>query len=122
MVKLRLSAYIAPYLEAIKTARAAGWRWADCRDALGLDCSDATFAQAVRRCKWQAEQVPLPAAASGIKAGGSGNSGNSGNSAKNPEKPELEPAKKPRPLPGQIPVGDGDEMTKALAEKGITFK
>lgn len=27
-----------------------------------------------------------------------------------------------RPLPGQIPVGDGNAMAEALAEKGIVFK
>jgi hypothetical protein len=30
------------------------------RAALGLQCSDHAIAQAVRRCPWKAEQLPLP--------------------------------------------------------------
>lgn len=57
---LRLSAMVAPYLQAITKARAAGWRWRDVRVALALNISDRSIAQAVRRCRWQAEQLPLP--------------------------------------------------------------
>jgi len=63
---MRLTARVAPYIEAIKQKRAAGWRWKDIKLALGFACSDHALAQAVRRCKWVAEQRALlePAARS----------------------------------------------------------
>ncbi len=60
MITLRLSAAVAPYLDAIQEAKAAGWRWGDIRKALDLACNDAAIAQAVRRCRWVAAQLPLP--------------------------------------------------------------
>lgn len=60
VLQLRVSAAVAPYIDAIKEKRAAGWRWADIRKALNVDCTDRGFGQAVRRCRWKAEQLPLP--------------------------------------------------------------
>jgi len=57
---MRLTARVAPYLDAIKQKRAAGWRWKDIKLALGFACSDHALAQAVKRCRWVAEQKPLP--------------------------------------------------------------
>lgn len=60
VLQLRLSATIAPYVDAINEKRSAGWRWADIRKVLSLECTDRALGQAVRRCKWQAQQLPLP--------------------------------------------------------------
>ncbi|MDA8379109.1 MAG: hypothetical protein M0Z50_19130 [Planctomycetia bacterium] len=57
---LRLTATVAPYLETIRAHRLAGWRWRDIRAVLKLTCTDHALARAVRRCKWEAEQLPLP--------------------------------------------------------------
>jgi hypothetical protein len=57
---MRLTARVAPYIDAIKQKRAAGWRWKDVTLALGFACSEHSLAQAVKGCKWAAEQRSLP--------------------------------------------------------------
>ena len=57
---MRLTARVAPYIDAIKQKRAAGWRWKDVTLALGFACSDHSLAQAVKSCKWVAEQREIP--------------------------------------------------------------
>jgi hypothetical protein len=59
----RLTAKVAPYREAITQARKAGLTWGDLVRALGLEVPPAALRQAVKRCHYQAEQIPLPEAA-----------------------------------------------------------
>ena len=55
----RLTARVAPYLDAIKEAKSAGLTWADIATALRVENSDS-LRKAVYRCRYRAEQVPLP--------------------------------------------------------------
>ncbi len=55
----RMTARVAPYKEAIATARRAGLTWRDIAQTLGIQSADAVR-QAVRKCQWAAEQIPLP--------------------------------------------------------------
>ncbi len=55
----RMTARIAPYKVAIAEARRAGLTWRDIAQLLGIQGTDAVR-QAVRKCQWTAEQMPLP--------------------------------------------------------------
>ena len=55
----RMTARVAPYLEAISKARDAGFTWADIAHAIGASNGE-TVRRAVRICKYRAEQLPLP--------------------------------------------------------------
>ena len=55
----RLTARVAPYIEAIALARAGGLTWRDIGRALCIQNPDAVR-QAVKTCKYKAEQIPLP--------------------------------------------------------------
>ena len=55
----RMTARVAPYKEAIAEARRAGLTWGDIAQLLGIQGADAVR-QAVRKCQWAAEQIPLP--------------------------------------------------------------
>ena len=56
----RLTAKVAPYRNAITAARKAGLTWGDLVRVLGLEVPPAALRQAVARCHYQAEQIPLP--------------------------------------------------------------
>ena len=56
----RLTARVAPYREAIAKARKAGLTWADIGRLLGLEAPPAALRQAVKRCVYETEQIPLP--------------------------------------------------------------
>lgn len=56
----RLTARVAPYRESIIAARKAGLTWGDIARVLGLQVPPAALRQAVARCRYQAEQAPLP--------------------------------------------------------------
>ena len=58
----RLTAKVAPYRAAIALARKAGLTWADIGRVLGVQAAPAALRQAVTRCHYQAEQIPLPEA------------------------------------------------------------
>ncbi|WP_215878569.1 hypothetical protein, partial [Acidithiobacillus ferridurans] len=68
-MKLRITAAVAPYLDAVAEKRAAGWRWGDIRRAMGIECTDHALAQAFAKCRWRAEQMPLPDARVSQKSG-----------------------------------------------------
>jgi hypothetical protein len=112
MESARFTARLTAYSDAIAEARKAGITWAQL--AALFDVKPKTMAAAYKVAisgKYIApEQLPLP---------GTGTKTEHKKAAT--EKTEHEPHK-PRPLPGQIPVGDGDEMAKALEKKGIIFK
>lgn len=55
----RLTARVAPYRDAILTARAGGLTWGDIGRLLGIQSPDAVR-QAVKSCQYKAEQIPLP--------------------------------------------------------------
>ena len=55
----RMTARVAPYIEAIRKARDAGFTWADIARAIGAQDGE-TVRRAVRICKYKAEQIPLP--------------------------------------------------------------
>lgn len=55
----RLTARIAPYLDAIREARSAGLTWKDVSRLLGTDNHDQ-LRWAVKTCKYQVKQLPLP--------------------------------------------------------------
>ena len=55
----RMTARVAPYLEAIGKARAAGFTWTDIAQAIGAS-SGETVRRAVRICKYKTDQIPLP--------------------------------------------------------------
>lgn len=55
----RLTAQVAPFLDAIKSARAGGLMWGDIGGLLGIKSGDA-LRQAVKKCRYVADQVPLP--------------------------------------------------------------
>ncbi len=55
----RLTARVAPYIQAIAEARAGGLTWKDIAALIGAGTPDAVR-QAVRNCKYRAEQLPLP--------------------------------------------------------------
>ena len=114
MIELRLSAAVAPYLDAIAEKRKAGWRWRDIRDALNLSCSDRTLAQAVRRCIWKAPQIALPDP-----------------SPKTVAKPEVVQRKREdasaitdRPLPtvpGRMPSSEEEVQAMLMEKRGLKF-
>ena len=58
----RLTARVAPYLEAITKARAAGLTWADIGRL--FDVKARRLQWAVKHCRYTAEQKPLPEPAS----------------------------------------------------------
>lgn len=55
----RQTARVAPYLDAITTARKAGLTWRDLAEVLGVQ-SPGALRQAVKSCKYKAEQIALP--------------------------------------------------------------
>ena len=58
----RLTARVAPYLEAIATARAAGLTWGDIGSVFEVKARRLQWA--VKHCRYTAEQKPLPEPAS----------------------------------------------------------
>ncbi len=54
----RLRAQVAPYLEAIKKARKEGAMWGEIGELLGM--SDKQVRLAVKFCRYEVEQIPLP--------------------------------------------------------------
>ena len=54
----RTTARIAPYLQAIDKARREGWTWKELAELFGVPWE--TLRYAVRNCRFQAEQRPLP--------------------------------------------------------------
>ena len=115
----KITARVAPFLDAIEAARKEGWSWADIALRVSPGASGDAVRIAVRECRYKdVEQRALPvlAAAPQVhkKAGVTG--------VARPGASAVVPAVQRRPLPGQMPVGDGDAMNAALAEKGIVFK
>lgn len=55
----RVTARIAPYIEAIKKAREAGLTWSDIASVMGIENPDRVR-WAVGHCRYQVEQMPLP--------------------------------------------------------------
>lgn len=55
----RMTARVAPYLDAIGKARGAGFTWADIAQAIGASNGE-TVRRAVRICKYKTDQIPLP--------------------------------------------------------------
>ncbi len=56
----RMTARVAPYREAIKAARRAGFTWRDIARALGVEDPNR-LRWAVGHCeRYEAEQIPLP--------------------------------------------------------------
>ena len=55
---MKVTALIAPYLDAIKAARLAGADWTTLSQAFGV--KRGTLQTSVARCKYVAEQLPLP--------------------------------------------------------------
>ena len=55
----RLTARVAPYLDAIKEAKNAGLTWDDIAKALQVKNPDS-LRKAVYRCRYKADQVGLP--------------------------------------------------------------
>ena len=97
---LPTTARVAPYLDAIRAKRAAGWPWAAIRAALGLDCSDNTLGSAVRTCRWNTEQLPFPDRENGDKP-----------QKEKRSEPPIAPQK--RELPRVERSGEGDNLTAA---------
>ncbi len=56
----RMTARVAPHIDAIKKARAAGLTWGDIAARLGAPGQAARVRWAVLHCRYQAEQIPLP--------------------------------------------------------------
>ncbi|MHB8371081.1 MAG: hypothetical protein ACYDBP_15605 [Leptospirales bacterium] len=54
----RTTARVAPYLEAIDKARREGWTWKELAELFEVPWE--TLRYAVRNCRFQAEQRPLP--------------------------------------------------------------
>lgn len=54
----RLRAQVAPYIEAIKKERKKGGTWGDIGEVLGMTAKQVRLA--VKHCRYQVEQVPLP--------------------------------------------------------------
>ncbi|MBU2825949.1 hypothetical protein HF283_17910, partial [Acidithiobacillus ferrooxidans] len=95
----RATAKIAPWLDALKAARAAGWTWAELAERLpaDLELSVKQIAQAVMRCKYSVPQVPLPGLAGVYRT---------------PDKQRMEPAGQHRPLPADGSRGDDDGQAR----------
>jgi hypothetical protein len=122
----KITARVAPFLVAIKAARKNGWSWADIALRVAPGASGDAVRIAVRMCRYtEVEQRPLPVlAAAEPQQRITKKAVNPAMAAKaNPVTvvDASAPAQR-RPLPGQIPVGDGDAMQAALAAKGIVFK
>ena len=107
--------------KSIEEALKMGFSLDDCARRLGLNYK--TFWQAYRANKIIVEpekQVPLPALprpATQVKQPVNVVKGVTTSTTAQTETPTV-----PRPLPGQIPVGDGDAMNAELAARGIVFK
>ena len=56
----KLTARVAPYLEAISEARRLGWSWADIAKRVAPQALPVSVKSAVRLCRYKAEQRPLP--------------------------------------------------------------
>ena len=57
----RLTARVAPFRDAIRAARKAGWTWGDVARALGLNVSPDRIRAAVKfSTRYEIEQIPLP--------------------------------------------------------------
>jgi hypothetical protein len=97
---LPTTARVAPYLDAIRAKRAAGWPWAAIKAAMGLDCPDHTLGSAVRNCRWKTEQLPFPDYKSGNKKQEAKESG-------------APTASQKRELPRVERSGEGDNLTAA---------
>lgn len=117
MESKKLSARVSAYRDAVVAARGAGVTWAQL--AALFDAQPKYFAKVCTRAmsggRYQpTEQLPLPEPQKQLQQ-------------QHPEKQQdeqvaqREPAAR-RPLPGQIPVGDGDAMNEALAAKGIKWR
>lgn len=105
MESKKLSARVSAYRDAVVAARRAGVTWAQLAALFGAQ--PKYFAKVCTKAmsggRYQpTEQLPLPAPQKQLQQ-------------KHPEKAR-------RPLPGQIPVGDGDAMNEALAAKGIKWR
>ncbi len=99
----RMTARVAPYLDAIGKARGAGFTWADIAQAIGASNGE-TVRRAVRICKYKTDQIPLPE-----------------RKAK-PETPApvaARPQNQPRALPGQQKKTDAQALAD-LAAAGVT--
>ncbi|WP_297389312.1 hypothetical protein [Acidiferrobacter sp.] len=98
-----MTAKVAPYLEAIRKARDAGFTWSDIARAIGASNGE-TVRRAVRICKYKTDQIPIPERRA------------------NPETPALVAARsqnQPRALPGQQKKTDAQALAD-LAAAGVT--
>ena len=122
----KLTARVAPYLEAIASVRAAGWGWPDIAAIVAPSANPNAVRSAVKKCKYRVEQLPLPEPepepAPVVRRGNGGNGSGNGNAnvTPAPAQPAQQTVRQPRRLlPGELPVGDGDAMLEMLAAKGI---
>lgn len=56
----KITARVAPFLDAIDAARKAGWSWAEIRDRVAPETTVNAIRMAALHCKYSAEQLPLP--------------------------------------------------------------
>ena len=59
----KITAQVAPYLDAIRHARAGGWSWRELTERVAPRATTDAVRAAVKACKYQVEQLPLPEAA-----------------------------------------------------------
>lgn len=59
----KVTGRVAPYLDAIRAARAGGWSWREIAARVAPGKNPAAVRAAVRACRYAVEQMPLPAAA-----------------------------------------------------------
>lgn len=56
----KVTAQVAPYLAAIRQARAGGWGWREIAERVAPGATPDSVRAAVKACKYEVEQMPLP--------------------------------------------------------------
>ena len=56
----KITAQVAPYLDAIRQARTGGWGWREIAERVAPGAAADAVRAAVKCCKYQVDQKPLP--------------------------------------------------------------
>ncbi|OCB02521.1 hypothetical protein BBC27_12835 [Acidithiobacillus ferrivorans] len=102
-----LQALVLQHYQDIATARQLLWGWVDIARELGIEGQENSLLRSFQRVHAKVGQGTLKL----VLANQRGKVVNA-----------VEPPVAKRPLPGQIPVGDGPAINAELAAKGINFK
>lgn len=107
----KITARVAPFLDAIRQARSAGWGWREITDRVALGANPDAIRSAVKKCRYSVEQLPLPEPQTATLKNVRATVENATAKSESKQKSEPEAPRKPLQRIGESKTKDESEMS-----------